>query len=445
MVVTIEPGIYFSVYALQQFYLPIPEHAKFINLEVLERYLPVGGVRIEDDLLITSRGYENLTTAPKGDAMFDIIRNGDTNTHSASSRRSHLSRRRSDEISKPLLRAPGLTNTATAASVLGPFTRAEIMPTNLGSRDTVDFEPYSGPSLFSNFKRSMTTEEKVQEWQRNRQHVADATKTTEPVTHPISVCGQATSDSLHMYISDPANLAVFSKSVPVSQTVQKCRDCALLVQTLDRLRQNLQKQKLNLHEPVAEDHETLNRRNEKEAIQRLEQRTKEERARLDSPINSQLSIKRGTSASHIPNPAPERPEPCTLFVKASKESATFGASRALSNVRPEHSFGPSVQTQNMGEQFSQMDLKPIQQHHQLQMSKAYTSLEDEHADLLKDLQALSVHKEAKGVSLAMTSSECSNALKRKHDQGQLKPRRDAKEKQRQYGFALNGDDDDDQT
>ncbi|KAF3043565.1 hypothetical protein E8E11_008048 [Didymella keratinophila] len=74
MVVTVEPGIYFSMYALQHFYLPSPVHSRFINQKVLQRYMPVGGVRIEDDILITSRGYENLTKAPKGDAMFDIIR-----------------------------------------------------------------------------------------------------------------------------------------------------------------------------------------------------------------------------------------------------------------------------------------------------------------------------------------------------------------------------------
>jgi Xaa-Pro dipeptidase len=43
---------------------------------VLEKYYPVGGVRIEDDILVTKDGYENLTTAPKGEEAFRII-NGD--------------------------------------------------------------------------------------------------------------------------------------------------------------------------------------------------------------------------------------------------------------------------------------------------------------------------------------------------------------------------------
>lgn len=74
MVITIEPGIYFSRYALEEVYLKDPKHAKYINKEKLERYYPVGGVRIEDDILVTEDGYENLTTAPKGEEACKIIR-----------------------------------------------------------------------------------------------------------------------------------------------------------------------------------------------------------------------------------------------------------------------------------------------------------------------------------------------------------------------------------
>lgn len=74
MVVTVEPGIYFSRYELHRAYLSSPIHSKYINRKVLEQYWAVGGVRIEDDILITSSGYENLTTAPKGEAAIDVMR-----------------------------------------------------------------------------------------------------------------------------------------------------------------------------------------------------------------------------------------------------------------------------------------------------------------------------------------------------------------------------------
>ena len=38
--------------------------------------MPVGGVRIEDDILITETGYENLTPAVKGEEMLKVIREG---------------------------------------------------------------------------------------------------------------------------------------------------------------------------------------------------------------------------------------------------------------------------------------------------------------------------------------------------------------------------------
>lgn len=73
-VVTIEPGIYFNRFILEEFFLKKEEHAKFIDEAVLKRYMHVGGVRIEDDILITRDGYENLTTAPKGKEMLEVIR-----------------------------------------------------------------------------------------------------------------------------------------------------------------------------------------------------------------------------------------------------------------------------------------------------------------------------------------------------------------------------------
>lgn len=81
MIITVEPGIYFNEFLIEHFYLSKPEHAQFIDKKVLKRYMQVGGVRIEDNLLITKDGCENVTTAPKGKAMLRIIREAASSQH----------------------------------------------------------------------------------------------------------------------------------------------------------------------------------------------------------------------------------------------------------------------------------------------------------------------------------------------------------------------------
>ena len=75
-IITVEPGLYFNRFVLEKFFLHNEKHKKFINPVELERYMHVGGVRIEDDVLITKDWHEILTTAPKGDAMLQVIREG---------------------------------------------------------------------------------------------------------------------------------------------------------------------------------------------------------------------------------------------------------------------------------------------------------------------------------------------------------------------------------
>lgn len=73
MVITVEPGLYFNRAFIEDFKIRKPELAQYINGKVLEEYYPVCGCRLEDCVLVTKQGYENLTTAPKGEEMIRLI------------------------------------------------------------------------------------------------------------------------------------------------------------------------------------------------------------------------------------------------------------------------------------------------------------------------------------------------------------------------------------
>lgn len=65
---------YFCRPFIEGYFLSNAAHAQFIDREILENYYDVGGVRIEDDILVTERGHENISAeAPKGDELLDVI------------------------------------------------------------------------------------------------------------------------------------------------------------------------------------------------------------------------------------------------------------------------------------------------------------------------------------------------------------------------------------
>ncbi|WP_138430852.1 aminopeptidase P family protein [Fodinibius saliphilus] len=64
MVLTIEPGLYF-VPALLKPALEDDKASKFLNASKLNDMMDFGGVRIEDNLIITEDGFENMTDVPK--------------------------------------------------------------------------------------------------------------------------------------------------------------------------------------------------------------------------------------------------------------------------------------------------------------------------------------------------------------------------------------------
>ncbi|KAF2714905.1 putative Xaa-Pro aminopeptidase, partial [Pleomassaria siparia CBS 279.74] len=247
MVVTVEPGIYFSTYALNMFYLPSPIHSKFINTKVVARYLPVGGVRIEDDILITSKGYKNLSTAPKGEAMLEIIRSQNAQWPLISDLADLGPIMRETDVEKeeePLLRAPGFPkHTQEPIIQIKPIVRSATAPVKRvhgrKSADSGDLEKLEGPALITDIKRSRTTDENVQQWRVNRKRTELAAISSPRTT----ICGENSPSFIHTYMGLPVEHGeVHSISLqPAKDQKPRCRNCAILVEAVDRLRDSLNK------------------------------------------------------------------------------------------------------------------------------------------------------------------------------------------------------------
>jgi Xaa-Pro aminopeptidase len=58
-VVTVEPGIYFIPELIAR-WRSEGKHKAFVNYAAVEKYIGFGGIRIEDDLLVTEEGHRVL-------------------------------------------------------------------------------------------------------------------------------------------------------------------------------------------------------------------------------------------------------------------------------------------------------------------------------------------------------------------------------------------------
>eukprot|EP00040_Diaphanoeca_grandis_P021460 m.114382 g.114382 ORF g.114382 m.114382 type:complete len:524 (-) comp28345_c0_seq2:34-1605(-) len=75
MVITVEPGCYFIDYCLDKA-LADPAQEKFLNKDMLQKFRGFGGCRLEDDVIVTETGIENLTWAPRTVADVEAVCQG---------------------------------------------------------------------------------------------------------------------------------------------------------------------------------------------------------------------------------------------------------------------------------------------------------------------------------------------------------------------------------
>jgi Xaa-Pro dipeptidase len=76
MVITVEPGIYF-IDAVLEPALADPSISDLIVKDKLAQFRSFGGVRIEDDVLVTDEGSENFTRGPREVAEIESVMSGE--------------------------------------------------------------------------------------------------------------------------------------------------------------------------------------------------------------------------------------------------------------------------------------------------------------------------------------------------------------------------------